>query len=84
MNADQLEWGDPPATKPQAFEGRVKALVTVLASRPGEWAKYPHPYSASSVRYMVNKYPQRYPGTEWCSRTVNGEKVLWARWVGDA
>jgi hypothetical protein len=81
MTADELEWEDPPPV--QGKYGRVQEFVFLLSTRPGQWARYPHPYSPGSVRYMVSKYPRRHAGTEWCSRRIDGESVLFARWVGD-
>lgn len=82
LSVDDLEWCDPP--EPRSKSGRVIQFVEVLQQRPGQWAKYPHPYSPGSVRYMVSKYPRRHPGTEWCGRRIDGDRVLFARWVGGA
>lgn len=82
LYADQLEWEEPPPV--QVKYGRVQEFVDVLRTRPEQWARYPHPYSSGSVRYMVSKYPKRYVGTEWCSRRIEGELILYARWVGQS
>lgn len=48
-----------------------------LMERPGEWAQVPVPYKQAHVVI------KRVPGFEAVCRTVDGEKAVFARYVGD-
>lgn len=79
MTPDDIEWCDPPEAPKWSNRNRVQEFVNILRQRPGQWAKYPHPISASTTRQHARRHPARYPGTEWVSR--RGE--LYGRWVGE-
>ena len=83
MSAD-IVWEDPGVSHASTTRGRVVRFVEALKSRPGEWAKYPHELSASSVGSSVTVNSGRFPGTEWTARDVNTDAAaLYGRWIGE-
>lgn len=76
----EIVWTDPPPRINR--RGELSAFLLVLEGRPGDWAIYPHPYSAASAIYR-NQY--KHPGTEWRAvRRLDGQWDGYARWVGAA
>lgn len=82
MTTEALEWQDTLPGLPITGGKRMR-FVAALKERPGVWARYPHslqPNTAYASRY-INR--DTFPGTEWAVREVDGETVLYGRWVGD-
>lgn len=76
----EVEWGDPPIGQKRI--GELKAFVEALRSRPGEWAKYPHPMANGRSGPSNRK---AYPGTQWTSRRrEDGTVDMYGRWVGES
>jgi hypothetical protein len=74
--ADEIVFEDPPVSTMGRYG--EPAWRKVLRARPGEWARLPLSGTNST------NYNARYRGEfEFTSRTVDGEHVLWGRYIGN-
>lgn len=90
--SDELVWEAPPNAGRSHRErtGEMAERLAPLRDRPGEWAKVPNPtegpnaanHAAQAIRggeyqgIMVGEF-------EATTRMVDGQRLLWARYVGD-
>jgi hypothetical protein len=74
----EVEWSAPAGAKAGRSSTKRADFVRALKERPGEWAVYGRGLSASNVQ----TFRMGYPGVEAVSRKVDGERVIYVRWVG--
>lgn len=70
----EIEWVDD---LPSSDRLDTRSFVDELRRRPGRWAKY------KVTSSPAGNYRKLHPGTEWRAVTVDGERALYARFVGD-
>lgn len=94
MSKTKIQFGELPArgnTSPngKSGSGKHREIADQLKAAPGQWAQIDTRKSISAAGCMANQirsgYYKAYPkGTfEAAARTVNGERQVWARYIGE-
>ncbi len=83
--AAEMVWETPPPSRAPGRDGGVNRseFVAALRARPGEWARYPTTFrTPQNGANAAGSARIKFPGTEWVSRKIDSDCIVFGRWVG--